>query len=86
MTRNKTLTFSENFTLTGIAACLSKTTAAPIERVKDKVLKISNPQEPVAPFIADLIREPVNFSKLQISFDFKTSIILCEYIGVRFLF
>ena len=61
MTRNKTLTFSENFTLTGIAACLSKTTAAPIERVKDKVLKISNPQEPVAPFIADSVVEHIHF-------------------------
>jgi len=28
------VTFAENFTLTGIAACLSKTVAAPIERVK----------------------------------------------------
>ena len=61
MTRNKTLTFSENFTLTGVAACLSKTTAAPIERVKDKVLKISNPQEPVAPFIADSVVEHIHF-------------------------
>ena len=66
MTRNKTLTFSENFTLTGIAACLSKTTAAPIERVKDKVLKIFNPQEPVAPFIADSVVEHIHFWDVRI--------------------
>ena len=50
MTRNKTLTFSENFTLTGIAACLSKTTAAPIERVK---LLIQNQSELIKQGILD---------------------------------
>lgn len=34
MTNNDKLSFTETFCLTGVAACLSKTTAAPIERVK----------------------------------------------------
>ena len=78
MTRNKTLTFSENFTLTGIAACLSKTTAAPIERVKDKVLRIFNPQEPVAPFIADSVVEHIHFSDVRVG----TAYFLLKFLGI----
>ena len=41
MVKDKPLSFAENFSLTGLAACLSKTTAAPIERVKENGFHLS---------------------------------------------